>query len=273
MATYSWARRLHMVRLTRARPFKVSMAFLTMPSSASLRMPTLSQLAGRHAQRQLLLVEVDDEQLERHARDLLLLDADDAADAVSGIDDELVGLEAVALAHGLLFGGQGLAGSSRLLGDRLGRSRCSSRRRLSRSSDLAAGRSFRDRRGNGASRRRGVNRGLCGLGAMRGERLSGLRCFHARLRYNGGLLGWCGRGSGSLRGSGGLHRGSMLRRSGALADNYFLRGWLCGGRLRSRRSRCLGGRDLGGHSGLLHILDGGGFGYRLTCRDGHRACV
>ena len=29
LATYSWARRLHMVRLTRARPLRVSMAFLT----------------------------------------------------------------------------------------------------------------------------------------------------------------------------------------------------------------------------------------------------
>src|SRR5215470_16839533 len=40
-ASYSWARRDHMVRLTRARPFRVSSAFLTSAGSESLRMPTL----------------------------------------------------------------------------------------------------------------------------------------------------------------------------------------------------------------------------------------
>ncbi len=44
LASYSWARRLHMVRLTRARPLSVSIAFLTVGSSASLRMPTLCDL-------------------------------------------------------------------------------------------------------------------------------------------------------------------------------------------------------------------------------------
>ena len=82
-------------------------------------MPTLCELAGRHAQRQLLLVEGDDEQLERHARDFLLLDADDPADAVSRIDDELVGLEAMALADRLLLRGHQLTRGRGLLGDRL----------------------------------------------------------------------------------------------------------------------------------------------------------
>ena len=39
-ASYSWARRDHIVRLMRARPFNVSSARLTSGGSASLRMPT-----------------------------------------------------------------------------------------------------------------------------------------------------------------------------------------------------------------------------------------
>src|SRR5882757_1053526 len=45
LASYSWARRDHMVRLMRARPFSVSSAFLTSEGSDSLRMPTLATLA------------------------------------------------------------------------------------------------------------------------------------------------------------------------------------------------------------------------------------
>src|SRR5262249_16718721 len=45
LASYSWARRDHMVRLTRARPLSVSSAFLTSAGSDSLRMPTLATLA------------------------------------------------------------------------------------------------------------------------------------------------------------------------------------------------------------------------------------
>ena len=45
LASYSCARRDHMVRLTRARPFSVSSAFLTIAGSDSLRMPTLATLA------------------------------------------------------------------------------------------------------------------------------------------------------------------------------------------------------------------------------------
>src|SRR3954453_1931214 len=40
LASYSCARRDHMVRLTRARPLSVSSARLTIGGSASLRMPT-----------------------------------------------------------------------------------------------------------------------------------------------------------------------------------------------------------------------------------------
>src|SRR6188768_3263351 len=45
LASYSCARRDHMVRLTRARPLSVSSAFFTSAGSDSLRMPTLATLA------------------------------------------------------------------------------------------------------------------------------------------------------------------------------------------------------------------------------------
>src|ERR1700755_653646 len=45
LASYSCARRDHIVRLTRARPFSVSSARLTRAGSESLRMPTLATLA------------------------------------------------------------------------------------------------------------------------------------------------------------------------------------------------------------------------------------
>src|SRR6267154_276471 len=45
LASYSWARRDHIVRLTRARPFRVSSARLTNAGSDSLRMPTLATFA------------------------------------------------------------------------------------------------------------------------------------------------------------------------------------------------------------------------------------
>src|SRR5665213_4016553 len=45
LASYSWARRDHIVRLTRARPLSVSSARLTSAGSDSLRMPTLATLA------------------------------------------------------------------------------------------------------------------------------------------------------------------------------------------------------------------------------------
>src|SRR3984957_19104706 len=45
LASYSWARRDHIVRLTRARPFRVSSARFTSAGSDSLRMPTLATFA------------------------------------------------------------------------------------------------------------------------------------------------------------------------------------------------------------------------------------
>ena len=40
LASYSWARRDHIVRFTRARPVSVSSPFCTASGSLSLRMPT-----------------------------------------------------------------------------------------------------------------------------------------------------------------------------------------------------------------------------------------
>ena len=45
LASYSCARRDHIVRLMRARPFSVSSARLTIGGSASLRMPTVAIFA------------------------------------------------------------------------------------------------------------------------------------------------------------------------------------------------------------------------------------
>ena len=103
LASYSCARRDHMVRLMRARPLSVSSARLTSGAFGELAHADRGDLGGRHPQRHLVLDEVDDEQLELGAGDLLLLDGDDLADAVGRIDDELVGLEALTL--GRLLGG------------------------------------------------------------------------------------------------------------------------------------------------------------------------
>ncbi len=79
----------------------------------------IGDLGGRHAERHLVLHEIDHEQLELGARDLLLLDRQDLADAVSGIDHEFIGLEALTLGHDLLRlldarrGGDRLGGSLR----------------------------------------------------------------------------------------------------------------------------------------------------------------
>jgi hypothetical protein len=99
LATYSCARRLH-IALDAGAALQGLHRLLDDRLLGELAHADARQLAGGHAQRQLLLLEVDHEQLESHARDLLLLDADDAADTVSRVDDELAGFEAMALAHG-----------------------------------------------------------------------------------------------------------------------------------------------------------------------------
>src|SRR5262249_5533128 len=60
-------------------------------------------LRGRHPQRHLVLDEVDDEQFELAAGDLLLLDRHDLTHAVGRVHDEFVRLEALPL--GGLLGG------------------------------------------------------------------------------------------------------------------------------------------------------------------------
>ena len=62
----------------------------------------IGDLRGRHPQRHLVLHEIDHEQLELGAGDLLLLDGQDLAHAVRGIDHEFVGLEALTLGQNLL---------------------------------------------------------------------------------------------------------------------------------------------------------------------------
>ena len=111
------------------------------------------ELAGRHAQRQLLLVEGDDKEFERHAGDFLLLDADDTADTVRGIDDEFIGLEAVTLADRLLLHSKDLTRGGGLLGNGFRRYRLLSG--SNRSRELLACRLMGvGRHGNGALRRR-----------------------------------------------------------------------------------------------------------------------
>ena len=57
----------------------------------------IGDLRGRHPQRHLVLHEIDHEQLKLGAGDLLLLDGQDLANAMGGIDHEFVGLEALTL--------------------------------------------------------------------------------------------------------------------------------------------------------------------------------
>src|SRR4029077_581783 len=73
-------------------------------------------LGGRKPQRHLVLDEVDDEELELGAGDLLLLDGEDLADAVGRIDDELVSPEALTL-RSLLAGHSGGNSFVRLAAD------------------------------------------------------------------------------------------------------------------------------------------------------------
>src|SRR5882757_4860994 len=101
LASYSCARRDHIVRLTRARPFRVSSARLTSAGSDSLRMPTLATFAVGTRSVILSLMKLITKS-SSFAGDLLLLDRQNLADAVGGIDHEFVGLEALTLGQNLL---------------------------------------------------------------------------------------------------------------------------------------------------------------------------
>ena len=74
---------------------------LAVSGSDILRIPTPVDLRRRDAQRELVLRETDYKQLKLKPGDFLLLDRDDLTDPVSGIDDELVELEALTLARAL----------------------------------------------------------------------------------------------------------------------------------------------------------------------------
>src|ERR1700716_3467308 len=80
-------------------------------------------LRGGNPTRHLVLQELDDEQLQLAARDLLLLDRHDLAHAVGRIDDEFIGLEALSLG-GLLGDCHSLSHSFALRPDAAGRLRC-----------------------------------------------------------------------------------------------------------------------------------------------------
>src|SRR5258708_9747053 len=94
LASYSCARRDHIVRLTRARPFRVSRAFLTSTGSDSLRMPTLATLAVGTRSVILSFMRLIGH-LTPCAREFLLLDRQGLADAATGTDHEFVGLQAL----------------------------------------------------------------------------------------------------------------------------------------------------------------------------------
>src|SRR5262249_59970081 len=76
-----------------------------------------SDLGGRHSQRHLVLDEIDDEEFELGASDLLLLDGKGLAHALGRLHDELVGPEALTLSR-LLAGHSGRSSFVRLAADR-----------------------------------------------------------------------------------------------------------------------------------------------------------
>jgi hypothetical protein len=112
-------------------------------------MPTLATFGGRHPQRHLVLHEVDHEQFKLGAGNLLVLDGQDLANPVGGIDHEFVGLEALTLGQNLF----------RLLDARRhGRRLCGGlvRNRLDRSLGGSFGNGFRSSPGGGDLRSSGL---------------------------------------------------------------------------------------------------------------------
>ena len=76
--------------------------FLDQHRLGELAHTDIGDLRRRHAQRHLVLHEIDHEQLKLGAGDFLLLDGQDLANPVRGINHEFVGLEALALGQNLL---------------------------------------------------------------------------------------------------------------------------------------------------------------------------
>src|SRR6185295_8039774 len=66
-----------------------------------------NDLGSRDPQRHLVLDEIDDEQLQFCPRDFLLLDRNDLTHPVRGVDDKLVGLEALSLGSLFISGHSG----------------------------------------------------------------------------------------------------------------------------------------------------------------------
>ncbi len=104
LASYSWARRFHMARLTRLRPFRVTSALSMILRDDSLRRPEIFAFATGTPQHHALLLERDDEQVQLVPGDLLGLDVDHAADAMRRVNHEIALLEGVflRLGHNLL---------------------------------------------------------------------------------------------------------------------------------------------------------------------------
>ena len=81
----------------RARPLRVLKRALDERRLGQLAHAYGYDFRGRNPQGHLVLDEVDDEQFELSARNLLLLDRDDLADPMGRIDDKLVSFEALSL--------------------------------------------------------------------------------------------------------------------------------------------------------------------------------
>src|ERR1700758_2625539 len=89
LAWYSCARRLHIVRLARDRPRNFARAASISLWLASLRKPEPLRLGERHPQCHAIPIEKYHEHAQGMTSDLLRLDANDLADAMAWIDDEI----------------------------------------------------------------------------------------------------------------------------------------------------------------------------------------
>ena len=195
------------MRLTRALPLQRLHGLLDDVLLGQLAHADALRLPGRNPQRHLVLLEGDDEEFQRHAGDLLLLDADDAADAVRRVDDPFVGLEAMALVHRLLVGASGGLGDGRCW-------RAAAALSAAGAACLGAGR--RGSLGPGAwpwrpaSCARRVRRTLAGHeGSLQSDRLG----HHGLASRRCSSLGWCRRRTYACRGR---RLGELSSRSVAL---------------------------------------------------------
>ena len=89
LAWYSWARRLHIVRLARDRPRSLASAASISLRLDSLRRPETLALPSGTRSVMRSLSNVHDEDAQRVAGDFLYLDSGDLADPMGGIDYEI----------------------------------------------------------------------------------------------------------------------------------------------------------------------------------------